>query len=62
MLINLHKNNIWLKEALNLPHSHVQPIAVCDVNIHSTVELILGNRFITVHDTAPNSGISILKC
>jgi hypothetical protein len=45
------------QEVSNLPHAHVQPTAVCNVNIPHTEELILGNRRITVHDIASNTGI-----
>jgi hypothetical protein len=48
-----------LKEVLYLLHIHVQPTAVCDVNILCIAKLILGKRLITVHDIAYNSGISV---
>jgi hypothetical protein len=47
-------NEVW-----NIPHGHVQPTAVCSVNIPHVAELILGNREIMLHDTASNSGISV---
>lgn len=47
------------KEVLNLPHVHIHPTAVCDVNICSIEQLIVGNKQITVHDIATNSGIRI---
>lgn len=45
------------EEVWNLPHVYVQPVAVHDVN--SSEELILGNRRITVHNIASNSGMSV---
>jgi hypothetical protein len=47
------------KKVLNLPHAHVLPKAVCDMNIHHTEEMNLGNRWITVHDIASGSGVSV---
>jgi hypothetical protein len=44
---------------LNLSHTHVQPTAVCNVNMLSVKELILEKRQITVHDIASISGISV---
>lgn len=41
------------------PHDHVQPTAVYSVNIHQIQKLILRNKQITVHDIAPNSGVSV---
>jgi hypothetical protein len=50
------------KEASNLLYCHVSPTDIWDVNIHSSEDLILGNRWITVHDIVCNSGISVRKC
>jgi hypothetical protein len=47
------------KEVSNLLHTHIQPTAVHDVNIHLVVGLILGNRQITVCNIASNSAISV---
>jgi hypothetical protein len=47
------------EEVLNLLHAHVQPTPVCDVNIRSIKELILGKRRITVHDISSYSDIRV---
>jgi hypothetical protein len=39
--------------------TYCMPAAVCDVNIHHTKELMLGNWRITVCDVASNSGLSV---
>jgi hypothetical protein len=46
-------------EVSNLPHAHVQPTAVRNINIRDAEELILGNKRSTVCDTASNSGTSV---
>jgi hypothetical protein len=47
------------KEVLNVLHAHIQPIAVRDVNIHCSQELILRNKQSSVFEIAPNIGISV---
>jgi hypothetical protein len=47
------------KEILNIPHAHIQPIAICDVNVCFIKELIWGDRQIAVHDTVTNNGINV---
>jgi hypothetical protein len=47
------------KEISDLLHAHIQPAAVCDVNICCVQELILGSRRITACDIAFSSGISV---
>jgi hypothetical protein len=53
----------FLKAINKSPHVHVQPTAVQDVIFHHAKELILWNRWITVHDVAPSSGkvLEVLK-
>jgi hypothetical protein len=47
------------KEILNLLHAHVQPTALCNVNICCIKELILRKRQSTVCDIASNNGITV---
>jgi hypothetical protein len=47
------------REISDLLHAHIEPEAVCDVNICCVKELILGSRQITACDIAFSSGISV---
>jgi hypothetical protein len=47
------------KEVLNLSHILVHPTAVFYVNICNIRQLIVGNKQITLHDIASNSGICV---
>jgi hypothetical protein len=48
------------KEGLNLPHGHVQPTALHDVNFHNVEELIVGKRE-NYNACAFSRGINVLE-